>query len=56
MNTRAINFANVGVAASHEAPAPMANQAVHDTVVSIVQDLLRGKLFDVPAGEGRAIN
>ena len=30
----------------------MAHQAVHDTVVSILQDLPRGKLLDVPAGEG----
>jgi len=30
----------------------MAHQAVHDTVVSILQKLPRGKLLDVPAGEG----
>ena len=30
----------------------MAHQAVHDTVVRILQKLPRGKLLDVPAGEG----
>lgn len=30
----------------------MAHQAVHDTVVQILQELPRGRLLDVPAGEG----
>jgi ubiquinone/menaquinone biosynthesis C-methylase UbiE len=30
----------------------MAHQAVHDTVVSILKELPRGELLDVPAGEG----
>ena len=34
------------------AAAPMAHQAVHDTVVQILRDLPRGKVLDVPAGEG----
>lgn len=34
------------------APAPLAHQAVHDTVVNILQLLPKGKLLDVPAGEG----
>jgi ubiquinone/menaquinone biosynthesis C-methylase UbiE len=34
------------------APAPLAHQAVHDTVVNILQELPKGKLLDVPAGEG----
>lgn len=39
-------------AAYNSAPAPMAHQAVHDTVVTILQELSKGKLLDVPAGEG----
>lgn len=35
-----------------ELPAPMSHQAVIDKVVSILQELPRGKLLDVPAGEG----
>jgi ubiquinone/menaquinone biosynthesis C-methylase UbiE len=34
------------------APTPLAHQAIHDTVVSILKDLPRGALLDVPAGEG----
>jgi len=34
------------------APAPLAHQAIHDTVVSILEKLPRGTLLDVPAGEG----
>jgi len=34
------------------AATPMAHQAVHDTVVEIFRPLPRGKLLDVPAGEG----
>ena len=37
---------------TQEAPAPLAHQAVHDTVVKILQKLPRGMLLDVPAGEG----
>src|SRR5262252_2259848 len=33
-------------------PAPLAHQAIHDTVVAILQELPRGPLLDVPAGEG----
>jgi ubiquinone/menaquinone biosynthesis C-methylase UbiE len=36
----------------HQAAAPMAHQAVHDTVVQILLQLPPGKLLDVPAGEG----
>ena len=33
-------------------PVPLAHQAIHDTVVGILQSLPRGALLDVPAGEG----
>src|SRR6266576_6699367 len=33
-------------------PAPLAHQAIHDTVVGILRELPRGALLDVPAGEG----
>ncbi len=33
-------------------PTPLAHQAIHDTVIGILQDLPRGALLDVPAGEG----
>src|SRR5262252_8909923 len=33
-------------------PAPLAHQAIHDAVVAILQELPRGALLDVPAGEG----
>src|SRR5213594_4266405 len=33
-------------------PEPLAHQAIHDTVVSILEKLPRGTLLDVPAGEG----
>lgn len=33
-------------------PAPLAHEAIHDTVVDILRDLSRGALLDVPAGEG----
>src|SRR5436190_14687343 len=33
-------------------PVPLAHQAIHDTVVSILSDQPRGSLLDVPAGEG----
>src|SRR5258708_36852642 len=32
--------------------APLAHQAVHDTVVGILEGLPRGALLDAPAGEG----
>ena len=37
---------------TREAPVPLAHQAVHDTVVKVMQRMPRGKLLDVPAGEG----
>jgi ubiquinone/menaquinone biosynthesis C-methylase UbiE len=33
-------------------PAPLAHQAIHDTVVGILEKEPRGPLLDVPAGEG----
>jgi 2-polyprenyl-3-methyl-5-hydroxy-6-metoxy-1,4-benzoquinol methylase len=33
-------------------PAPLAHQAIHDTVVRILEKHSRGSLLDVPAGEG----
>ncbi|HYR76103.1 MAG TPA: class I SAM-dependent methyltransferase [Pyrinomonadaceae bacterium] len=33
-------------------PAPLAHQAIHDTVVRILEQQPRGALLDVPAGEG----
>jgi len=33
-------------------PAPLAHQAIHDTVVRILEKQPRGALLDVPAGEG----
>jgi len=33
-------------------PAPLAHQAIHDTVVRILEQQQRGALLDVPAGEG----
>lgn len=38
--------------AAESSPAPLAHQAVHDTVVNILQQLPKGKLLDVPAGTG----
>lgn len=34
------------------APAPLAHQAIHDTVVALLATQPRGALLDVPAGEG----
>jgi SAM-dependent methyltransferase len=51
MDTREVNFSTTR-AATESAPAPLAHQAVHDTVVNILQALPKGKLLDVPAGEG----
>src|SRR3989442_436789 len=39
-------------AESGTAAAPLAHQAIHDTVVGILEKLTRGALLDVPAGEG----
>src|SRR3989442_3858259 len=39
-------------AESGTAAAPLAHQAIHDTVVGILERLPRGPLLDVPAGEG----
>jgi 2-polyprenyl-3-methyl-5-hydroxy-6-metoxy-1,4-benzoquinol methylase len=36
----------------HSAPEPLAHQAIHDTVVEILEKERRGALLDVPAGEG----
>jgi SAM-dependent methyltransferase len=33
-------------------PAPMAHAAIHDAVVGILKELPRGRVLDVPAGEG----
>src|SRR5439155_23684308 len=33
-------------------PEPLAHQAIHDTVVGILEKLPPGALLDVPAGEG----
>lgn len=35
-----------------QTPAPLAHQAIHDTVMAILKALPRGALLDVPAGEG----
>src|SRR3989442_8216828 len=51
MDTREVHFPTAGVA-TEKAPAPLAHQAVHDTAVNILQELSKGKLLDVPAGEG----
>lgn len=37
---------------TEKAPAPLAHQAVHDTVVNILRQVPKGKLLDVPAGTG----
>ena len=38
--------------AVNSAAAPLAHQAIHDTVVAILEQERRGPLLDVPAGEG----
>jgi 2-polyprenyl-3-methyl-5-hydroxy-6-metoxy-1,4-benzoquinol methylase len=43
--------ASVAASAEREA-APLAHEAIHDTVVRILEELPRGRLLDVPAGEG----
>ena len=44
--------AGTSTATRPTAPAPLAHQAIHDTVVNILDNQLRGALLDVPAGEG----
>ncbi len=51
MESSEVQFLTAGVA-TESGPAPLAHQAVHDTVVNILQELSKGKLLDVPAGEG----
>src|ERR1700694_5387778 len=52
MESRELDFSISEALMTKEAPAPMAHQPVHDKVVSILQQLPRGKLLEVPAGEG----
>jgi ubiquinone/menaquinone biosynthesis C-methylase UbiE len=51
MDTCEVNISTSRVA-TEKAPAPLAHQAVHDTVVNILQHFPKGKLLDVPAGTG----
>src|SRR5437868_10950404 len=44
--------AGTSTAKNSSAPAPLAHEAIHNTVVAILKDLTRGALLDVPAGEG----
>jgi SAM-dependent methyltransferase len=44
--------AGTSTATKSSAPAPLAHEAIHDTVVAILKRLPRGALLDVPAGEG----
>src|SRR5215510_6839984 len=37
---------------SSATPVALANEAIHDTVVSLLAKLPRGALLDIPAGEG----
>jgi SAM-dependent methyltransferase len=46
------NLSTAEAVTTEAAPTPMAHPAVHETVVSILQELPKGKLLDVPAGEG----
>ena len=46
------SFEKNGRERSFAAPAPLAHQAIHDTVVGILENQPRGALLDVPAGEG----
>ena len=41
-----------GSANSVAAPAPLAHEAIHDTVIRLLENQPRGALLDVPAGEG----
>jgi SAM-dependent methyltransferase len=50
-----VNSASAAPAATQpviSVPAPLAHQAIHDTVVGILTKLPTGALLDVPAGEG----
>ncbi len=51
MDPSEAHFAAAGIE-TENAPVPLAHQAVHETVVNILQKLRPGKLLDVPAGEG----
>lgn len=51
MDSSEVHFSTARVA-TESGPSPLAHQAVHDTVVNILQELTKGKLLDVPAGEG----
>src|SRR5438105_11208689 len=42
----------VAITKEKTSPAPLAHEAIHDTVVGILKELPRGALLDVPAGEG----
>src|SRR5437868_14565052 len=44
--------AGTSTAKNSSAPAPLAHEAIHNTVVAILKDLTRGALLDVPAGQG----
>ena len=46
------SLATEKAANSSAAAAPLAHQAIHDTVVGILEELPRGTLLDAPAGEG----
>src|SRR2546422_8680562 len=48
----ATTIASENGAESGTAAAPLAHQAIHDTVIGILERLPRGALLDVPAGEG----
>jgi len=48
----ATTIASENRAESGMTAAPLAHQAIHDTVVGILEKLPRGPLLDVPAGEG----
>src|SRR5256712_10897561 len=48
----ATTIASENRAESGTAAAPLAHQAIHDTVVGILEKLPRAALLDVPAGEG----
>ena len=43
---------NQSTSETRTAPAAMAHEAIYETVLAIVQNLPRGKVLDVPAGEG----
>ena len=51
MDSSEVNFASARPA-TESVPVPLAHQAVHDVAVNILQVLPKGKVLDVPAGEG----